>query len=275
MVFYADTYFVLNFIADFLLLMAAGGICAVFTPRWRLFSAAAFGALYTVFAFLGPEIFSGVFMYLISAGMMLVIAYGTEKRFIRLYLVFFALAAAFGGVIYALNISFGENVLFGAVSFVSPLIFVTVFLAAYFLFSVVFRRSGRDGTKLSKVEIVFRQRSGTFSALQDTGNSLSDPLTGRKVMVVSYGEVKKLFPEIEMLFTGLKSSSETEEILTSMGYSFLLVPYKAVGTESGPLTAFRPDKIIIDGKINSDYIVAVSQHSVGDGGAYTALMGAA
>lgn len=274
MAFYADTYFVLNFIADFLLLTASGCICAVFTPKWRIFAAAIYGAFYSVFAFLGPEIFSRIFMYLISAGIMLVIAFGAEKRFLKLYIVFFSLTAAFGGTIYAVNVSMGENILYRAGKG-SSLVFVFVFLTSHFLFSVVFKRSARDGTMLSTVEIFFKQKSVVFRALQDTGNSLTDPLTGRKVMVTSFERVKTLFPEIGLTFYEKNSASDIVEKVNSSGYSFFLVPYKAVGTESGLLAAFKPDKVLIDGKISDGYIVAISPNDVGNGGAYTALMGAA
>ena len=55
---------------------------------------------------------------------------------------------------------------------------------------------------------------------------------------------------------------------SSLGYL-----YSSLG--EGILAAFKPEKLVIDGKINDTYIVAISPNEVGDGAGYTALMGAA
>ena len=275
MAFYADTYFVLNFIADFLLLLASGGICAVFAPKWRLILSAALGAVYAVLAAIGPEIFSHIIMWLVCAEIMLVVAYGTAKNFLRLSLVFLGVSAAFGGVLLVFGMMFGESVLYGFTGYAG--MFLIVFGAAYFLFSAVFKRSGRSEIQLSEVEIFLGGKCVKLRALQDTGNSLSDPLTGRKVLVTGFEEVKGIFPDVGARLIKSMNAVEFAETMNclNMGCKLLLIPYKAVGTQSGLLAAFKPDKTVINGKIDNTYIIALSPNSVGDGGAYTALMGAA
>lgn len=277
MVLYADVLFLINLVADYLLLLASGRICAVFAPRWRLIAAALFGAAYAILAAVGPEVFSHILMWLVCAGLMLVIAYGSTRSFPRLCLVFTAVSAGFAGALLAAMLVFGENTVYGVISSPSVPVFLTVFILAYIVFSVVFRRTGRCDTKISRVEIRLGEKTVTLAALRDTGNSLSDPLTGRKVMVAGLNEVKRLFPAGTVSLAEKSGAVEFTEVMNALrlGCTFHLVPFKAVGTQSGLLAAFKPDEVIIDGKSDDTYLVALSPETVGDGGAYSALMGAA
>ena len=58
-------------------------------------------------------------------------------------------------------------------------------------------------------------------------------------------------------------------------YKFKLVPYKTVGNEFDMLLAFQPDAVFFDGKKENGVLIAISPNQISDGGAYTALTGAA
>ena len=55
---YIDSLFLLNFIIDYLLLLAVGKICALPLRRWRMLLGALWGAVYAVLAVLLPRFFA-------------------------------------------------------------------------------------------------------------------------------------------------------------------------------------------------------------------------
>ena len=280
MVLYIDVLVIINFIADYMLLLVTAKICAVYAPRWRLGLAAAAGAGYAAAAELAGG-FLALTAMRIAAGLALVfIAFGAAKSYARLSLVFFAVSAGFAGAVFAASYTFGVNAVAGLLS--SPTVFVlaAVFVLSYAVFSLVFSRTGREGGGTVSVTLRLGSRSAAFTALRDTGNSLSDPLTGKRVLVADMDKLSVLFPEEVRAELRGKRDMDPVELAArlnecSCGCVFRLVPYRAVGNGCGLLPAFKPDGILIDGRENGNYIVAMSPNEIGDGGAYSALIGAA
>jgi hypothetical protein len=55
-------------------------------------------------------------------------------------------------------------------------------------------------------------------------------------------------------------------------YKFRLIPYKTVNKSFDLLLAFKPEKILIDGALSKNALVALSPARISDGGAYAALI---
>ena len=126
--------------------------------------------------------------------------------------------------------------------------------------------ASRREREIAAVELRFLGRSACFRALVDTGNSLSDPVSGAHVMVVSPAALRGVFGEHAALF----SLAEPLEILScadaldALRGRLRLVPYASVGAR-GFLVAFRPERLEVSGRERRDLLVALSPSASGDG----------
>jgi len=277
---YIDTLFLLNLIVNYLLLLATAKIAAVHIPRLRLGLGALFGALYAVAAvFPSLGFFLTAPMRLVSGAAIVLLAFGGKLGLLRLMLIFFAVSAAFGGMIYAVSLMVGGPAYDGHhVLPISLRVLVVAFALCYGVMTLVFQRLGRDmGAKLVRVTITRRGRTAALTGLFDTGNSLTDPITGGAVLVAETESLLPLFdPTTAKLLQGPLAESPIE-LLPKLhdspeGLGLYLLPYTAVGTRGGFLLAFRPDKTQIDGKETLGIAIALSPTRVSDGGRYTALI---
>ena len=134
------------------------------------------------------------------------------------------------------------------------------FALCYGVSSLFFSRRGNTvGRRLVTVHLEHMGSSTDFKALYDTGNSLSDPVSGCAVMLVCPHVLKAALPELSPV--ELLQYADSREDLKGR---FRLISYKAVGG-SGLLAAFRPDYLSIDGKERSDVLIALCDEARGDG----------
>ena len=119
-------------------------------------------------------------------------------------------------------------------------------------------------------------RRVVLTALMDTGNTLTDPLTGRPVMVAEGEKLTALFPpgkapSAAKLRNPVAAVEELSEEL--FRGRCRLLPYQAVGVECGMLLALRLDDARVGAEDYGGILVALSPNPVSDGGGYSALIG--
>lgn len=266
---YLDSVFLLNGLVNYFILLTAGRICAAPVSRLRLALSAALGGLYAAACYLPGLGFllSPAVKAAFGAGMA-VVAFGGCRSLARPVLVFFAVAAAFGGVGFALALMTGGRT-------TEPRVMIPALLLCMAAFSLVFRRTGRRGGRIVRLTLTRDGRRVELPAMVDTGNSLTDPMTGRGVAVAGAEALAPLFrgetPNPALLAREMGAVAAFEALGDRR---FRLVPYRAVGVEGGLLLAFRPDEARLGGRRLRSLLVAVSPNSVSDGGAYSALIGA-
>ncbi len=104
-----------------------------------------------------------------------------------------------------------------------------------------------------------------FSALRDTGNTLIDPLSGKRVLVVGADIAREMLgltlAELQNPVGTLEERKDT---------TLRLIPYSAVGVPSGMLLAARPQSLKI-GKRQRGDLVAFAPQILGT--SYKALAG--
>lgn len=284
-VIYIDTLFLLNALVDYLLLLAAARLAGEPLRRWRFALGAALGGGYAVAIFLpGMSFLAHPVCRIASAALMLVVSYGGSRRLLRQGLLFIALTCAFGGGVVAIGLLGGTGLALGNGVFYSALDLKVVLLSAavcYGVITLVFRRlarhSARDG-ELVPVKLRLNDRSITFTALVDTGNTLTDPVSGRSVMVAEGERAGPLFPKEHR--PGPEDLTDPAAAMTRLGTGewrgrFRLLPYRSVGVERGLLLAVRLDGLELNGQGRGPALVALSPTPVSDGGGYQALIGAA
>lgn len=261
---YIDSLFFLNLAADYLLCLAAARICALQLKRWRYFLAALLGALYAVAAVLPGLGLLAAPYFKIPAGLAMgFIAYGAERSPLRCTAVFFGISAAFGGALWALSLAAGGD----GYAVLSVKSLLLSFALCYAAFRLIFRRRAALMEKrLVRVEAEFNGRKAQFTALLDTGNSLSDPATGAPVMVACPHALKPLLRENTALFSQLQPVELMElcAVIPELRGRLRLIPFSAVGA-SGLLPAFRPDSTSLDGRQEAGLLIAVSDSAAGDG----------
>lgn len=251
---YIDLVAILNFAVDFLLLLGTNRLCG-YPPGWRrTVMAAAVGGLYagaclvTSLYFLRNMLWRIVIFCLIGW-----IAFGWSKSALRRSVVFFLLSMALGGI---------------ALGFGSTNLWSLVLAAAALCVMCAIGFQGRIGAAAYvPVELSYMGKSLRLTAMQDTGNMLRDPMTGRPVLVVGADVAKNL--------TGLTKEqllSPIETVTAGFLPGLRLIPYKALGQSSGMLLALRMQDVRI-GSWKGSSLVAFAPEVLGSEGGYQALTG--
>lgn len=275
---YLDVLFLLNLAVDYLLLLASARITGERICRARLALGALLGAVYAAGLFLpGCQWLAHPLCKICAAGLMVLVGFGRSQRLLRLLLVFFGASAALGGVVLALQLlgagglTLENGVLY--TGFDVRLLLVTSILC-YAVLSLAFGRAARHGGKrrdLLSARLSLAGRGLCLTVLIDTGNTLTDPVHNRPVMVAEAQVLKPLLPEEVDAADPVGSMERLKD--GKLRQRFQLLPYRAVGVEYGLLLAVRMDQAVLGGRELKGLLVALSPTPVSDGGGYQALIG--
>ncbi len=270
---YVDLLFLLNLIANYLLLLGAGRMAGAALVRWRIALGAAAGALYAVLIFLPGLMWLSAWPCRIACGVgMAAVAYGGEARLLRPTVLFFGASAGLAGAVLALELFGGFSLTLERGVFYSRVdlrLLLLVFVGCYFVLSLFFRRVGqRGGGELVELTVTFDGGSAALTALVDTGHSLADPADGRPVVVAEAARLAGLLPA----WADPADPVGSVERCRRMGQKGArLIPYRAVGVDCGMLLAVRTVSIQCKGKTLGGLLVALSPTSLGEG--FQALIG--
>ena len=147
------------------------------------------------------------------------------------------------------------------------------------LITLLFQRTARHSglrRELVPAVLTLEGRRVALTALVDTGNTLTDPATGRPVMVAEGEKVGALFPDGQAPAPEeLRRPVEALERLGRQGWQgrCRLLPYQAVGVECGMLLALRLDGARVGTEDYGKLLLALSPTRLTDGGGYHALIG--
>jgi len=259
-VIYADSLFLLSVFTDYLLCLVTARFCALRFKRLRYLAAAVFGGAYAVAVFLpGCAWMAHPLVELCAAGFMGLIAFGGEARLFRCIAAFLAVSASFGGMVWAVALRQGS------LPAPKPGLLVGVFLGSYALLTLLSRtRQKRAREHRAAVTLTLAGRRAAFTALEDSGNCLTDPVSGDAVMLAAPAALSPLFPEqAAILLLGPVELLERAAAEPGLPARFRLL---RAGSVAGAtlLAAFRPDKASVDGR-ERPLLVAVSAAAEGDG----------
>ena len=279
---YIDTLFFVNFIVNDLILCCTGKICSQNALRYRRVLSGLFGSTYAVlavfprFAFLHtPWIKFGIGL------LMVLIAFGSARRIWKVILVFFAVSLMFGGAVVAILLLEGGDLHAGYYGIpVTLRILLISFGISYCLLSLVFRHAVgvKQGGGSVSVTVSRNGRTQQVTALLDTGNMLTDPFTGRKIILVDWDVLLPLFSEAEQTVLQRlpgEDPSTIYEVLAGVSTDtrYRLIPYHTVGTKSGLLLAFCPEHLVVKRRQVADVMLAFSPTKLSEDGNYQGIMG--
>lgn len=273
---YVDLLFGLNTAINYLLLRGAAAIGGAPGRRGRLLGAAAVGGLYAVATVLplGP-LLGALPGQLAAAALMAVLAFGWRRSTLRQGLYFLALSFALSGVVL-LAVQWLEPSLrfLGGRTYYALTTPALLLLAglSYGLAALVLSGAGRHtGGDLVTLPLALGEARVTVRALRDTGNTLRDPVSGEAVVVTGPEVLAQLLPGAAVTAAELRDPAA---LLARLAPQFpraklRLIPFRAVGVESGLLLALR----CRSGR--REILVAVNPDPVGGSGPYEALLGGA
>lgn len=250
---YLDGVMLLNFLVDFFLLLGAARLCGFPAKAGRAAAASLLGGLYAVFCLLPGFAFLGNFLWrIVSLAAMALIAYGYSVSALRRGVVFALLCLALGGAVMGI----GKGGVIGIVSAAGVIC----------LLCFVGFRGKVGSSSYIPVELNYEDKHIALTALQDTGNTLRDPVTGQQVLVVG--------AEIAQRLTGL-TKGQLQTPVESVGAmpGLRLIPYHSVGS-NGFLLAMRLQNVKI-GSWQGSKLVAFAPEGLNREGAYQALTGGA
>lgn len=282
-VIYVDTLFLLNAMVDYLLLLASARLAGEPLARLRFLLGAVLGGLYAVAIFLpGLSFLARPPCRLAAAVLMVLAAFWKSRRLLRQVVIFLALSCAFGGGVLAIGLLGGRGLTLSNGVLYSGMDLKIVLLSAagcYGALTLLFQRTGRHTAasgELRPVRLTLGERQVSLTALVDTGNTLTDPATGRPVLVAEADCVEELLPPgIRPSPADLRDpAGALERLEDPWRRRFRLLPYRSVGVDRGLLLAVRVDQVQVGEEDRGPMLAALSPTPVSDGGGYRALLGA-
>ena len=125
----------------------------------------------------------------------------------------------------------------------------------YTLSGIMLRGDAKHGSiqrDIRPLTICFSGRERRVRVLEDTGHSLTEPVSGKPVLILCRGEAALLLNDPLDGDAAHQLTALPAETAAHCG----LVPYRAVGTESGLLLYFRPDRVLEDDGKTLDCVCA-------------------
>lgn len=238
---YIDVLIITSVYIDFLMIKAAAAVLHRPPPTaGRAVLGALAGSLFSLVLLLpaldGPLM---LLIKIVSAAVIVYISMGYESlgKFIKKIIVFTAVSLCFAGVCFFLAETAAEDLIFCRNSFVyfniSPIVLILSTAAAYGGICL-FRRFSDSSPKSGSYTVTIytdRDSSVSFPAIADTGNCLTDIITGIPVIVCGreqLAELSDILPE------------DTEELPKG----WRLIPCMTAGS-SGLIPIFRPKEAYI------------------------------
>lgn len=251
---YLDLVMILNFAVDFLLLTGTNRFSGFPGEYRRCAWGALLGGIYggscllPGFAFLGSGIWRMVFLGLIGS-----VAFGWNRSALRRIPVFVILNMALGGIASCTRI--------GGI--------VGVLLCGGMLWLLCCSGSRKQAASEEYIpaELSWEDRTVRLYALRDTGNVLSDPVTGEQVLVCGADVGEELL--------GLSRSwfrDPVGAVVSGKIPGLRLIPYHAVGRPNGMLPAVRVKNAVIGG-VRKEPLVAFAPEEIAKGQVYRMLTG--
>lgn len=277
---YADVLVSVNVLITYIFIVCTRVICKMATNKFLVAIGSFIGGFSSLIIFLDVKYqVLSFFIKLLTAAVIVAVSFlpRSIRGFIKLYSGFFTVSVIFGGVMYFLEITINpEKIMYfnGTVYFDMSLAYlVGSVLVIYGLFLLVqyFLDKKVSSENLCEVKIFFRNSAVSLLSIIDTGNNLTDGLTGRPVVVAELSAVAPLFDFSELDF--LKKGNY-ENIPKALKKYIRVVPCGAV-TGEGILLGFIPEKIEVKTKtrvyINDYCVIAVLNKQLSEG-EYKALL---
>lgn len=246
---YVDVYFVENVMLDMLILLSVGLFLGKRLVLWRIIASSVLGgagAVLILWAGLYYGIAYILSVFALDMAMCLLLFFDLKQMPIQV-IYFHGLGFAYtkiGSCIAALGIGRFERLAASA-----------LFAAAVLFISAYKKRLAKK--RLYQVRIVEGGKQLDFQALFDTGNSLTDPYTGKPVSIIE----------------------ENEDILSwlhTKPQKYRIIPFRSIGKENGILEGTEVEELIICSKegqkVEKDAVIALYKGRLSGDGSFQMIL---
>ncbi len=210
MIVYADILFAINFSMDFISMFITLMLLNKKIDKKKIMLSSIIGGIYGVFSVLYEiNIYASLIINIAVSFIMCVINFSGNRlrKFLSMYIIFFGISAALAGFM-SVFYSFLNKIL---KEYISDHSYVKVYNRARFfiistlamLVAIVFSRAFSKEKNIKSVvaEIGFNNGIHNVNLLCDSGNLLIDPLSGKKVILISKTtRLGKIIEQIEDIY---------------------------------------------------------------------------
>lgn len=261
---YIDVYFGFNFLMDFVILLITGILINNKKKLARITFSSIIASVYSVIILItdaeGFEIM--IFTYVVMAEIMLFTAFGKTdlkhgiKNIIILYFVTFLMNGAINAFYYGSG--FKKSILqraagktFGNVNVI--FILCVVVISATIISGVIdmLKKHMKADINLHQVTITVNSKKVKLTALCDTGNSLTEPITKKPVSVVEMSVI---------------------DIFMKESLKHVVIPYNSVGKSHGIMNGFWADELYVDDKVINNAVIGIYEGKLSQSNDYQMLL---
>lgn len=235
MTIYLDTLVIVNTYMSWIMLLISARLARITAPPMRLAIGSAIGGLSSLLILINPDntavgaavLLAKLSAVFIAAGAVFFRKHMSKKKLVGAFMIFAAVNIAFGGAIYLVQSLLKTRVIyFSGVSYyfdiplpelivMTAVVYVIIVIASHFTSRVC------DISHSYRVDITVGGRSFSLDGVADTGNTVTELISGRPVVIC----------------TGIDYSPPD-------GKGVYAVPYSTVDSD-GLLYAYMPDSIEI------------------------------
>lgn len=199
-VLYADVLFLINFSMDYLSLYAASRLLALPSGTWRMLAGAVVGGIYGVLSvvFFWQGMIGAVLTFLASCGMVFIAFSCCDgvRGFLRAVFSVWGIGALIGGFMTLFSGMFQ-----GDASYTSGADIPVAVFAVILFIRMAAKRGGRG---YAEVAFDYGENRYTGRALIDSGNLLTDPLSGLPVVLIRASDARTFAGgEVDGKFAGI------------------------------------------------------------------------
>lgn len=246
---YLDVFFLWNLGMNFFLLTISGQILKLHSLFWKRFFGAAIGAAGAVLCLIiGNGILLPAISYLLSLGFMAWIPFGfysirqTVKNLTVLFLTAFCLA---GILLTVSEVKTGNSYIKQAVCLQLGAWQGTIVFRVFLVFSIMlpgaallYFRKAAPGAELFLYQVTLRKGEYEFQGkgYLDSGNSLSQPITGLPVILMEVAEMEEF----------LHTTIPIEGQIPATDYLWQAIPYHSAGKEHGIFWGLKLDELVLE-----------------------------
>lgn len=266
MVVYADVLIVLNIVVTYFILLATKLIASASAKTYKLVLAALVGGLSSLYIFLPQQHFATeILIKLLFSAVITIIAFGAVplKRYIRSVFSFYAVSFLYAGFMlgfwYVLKPA-GMVINNGVVYFsISPIVLILSTAVCYFIIIVArnFYKVSDKNAVHETVKIYNCGKEYEFDCIVDTGNTLSDPMSADKVIILARRASEKLFGR-----EAVKGALLFDNTCSKLN-RFRVLPYKTASGNS-IMPAIGADFAVAQGVKNDNVLIGILSDDLGD-----------
>ncbi len=270
---YADILFLINFTMDFLTLFVTASILRRKVSVICLCIASAIGGIYGVASvFMQGILLINIFINLAVSYLMCLIAF--KNKILPCYALFYGTGCLLGGAMTAFfTFMNGINDVSTESSSPTekiPLGWMAVSAAVIGVAAIAGGRMAKRKRSLRTCRLAVVSHNGAFvfDAMTDTGNLLTDPMSGKPVIIMQKNDFLSLLPDALVPIFENSDPNDLSNLAPELLTSVRLIPSVSVGGDK-LLLAYIPKKITVE---NAEVSALVAMGDENSYGGYSALV---